>query len=112
MTQHTPGPWEIFVHDPDEPLGLDDIDILRAGDKPEFERTVCTVRVCRTEAEQLANAKLIEAAPEMLYALELAEKYLAHPDVQAAGTANFVLAAPVALSIVRNVIKRAKGVQP
>ena len=74
--QHTPFPW--YVH----PASLEECDIVSveamSPDRKMVTREVCTVMIDgdtkRERAEDVANARLIAAAPEM-YALvrELAE---------------------------------------
>ena len=57
-TKHTPGPWK-FAHGTDEQLVHEWSDVAYIDTRiPE-----------RTKAEQIANARLISAAPELLDAL-------------------------------------------
>lgn len=77
-TAHTPGPWTV-----EDPLGPEALWIVEAG-KQTYEWR-CTAMVCQddptndedrdpvapiTEAEQIANARLIAAAPDLVKALE------------------------------------------
>lgn len=75
---HTPGPWSV-----EDPLGPEALWIVEAG-KQTYEWR-CIAMVCQddptndedrdpvapiTEAEQIANARLIAAAPDLLAALQ------------------------------------------
>jgi hypothetical protein len=68
MTQHTPGPWEVHAGAYWPQPGIDavgrDLSIIVLGEAGEE-----TGIHGRDEAEALANARLIAAAPEMLAAL-------------------------------------------
>lgn len=66
MSKHTPGPWDTDLSEHDHPY--QDI-AVRSG-----TRTICRVWIDDApvhdyNAEQLANARLIAAAPELLEAL-------------------------------------------
>lgn len=80
-TQHTPGPWCVT---PDgyicsERCGFVPFrspfreDAFRPGEN----------KTIHSDEVLMANARLMAAAPDLLYALELAVRYLEHPDVQA-----------------------------
>jgi hypothetical protein len=56
MSAHTPGPWQVDIDD---------------GDVTVFSGGVNIAKIHGGEAEYLANAQLIAAAPEMLEALTL-----------------------------------------
>src|ERR1017187_9361983 len=66
-TKHTPGPWRINFSD-----GSGDGEIIVAGQKP-HEEAVAVVRWGPTSAlkpKEIADARLIAAAPQKLEALE------------------------------------------
>ena len=66
MTKHTPGPWRVIEHS----TGM----LCVVGDN---DKSLCSVGYNRTEGrDDIANARLIAAAPEMLAALQFAEPYI------------------------------------
>ena len=76
-TQHTPGPWGTDLLEHDHPY--QDI-VVRAG-----TRTICRVWIDDApvhdyNAAQLANARLIAAAPELLEALKVVIDDLMYKD--------------------------------
>lgn len=81
-TQHTPGPWEIEGQFDDE-LG---VEIVNRGE----ERYICEVAPFTEEwtDEEIANAHLIAAAPDLLEACKAAKKYL-EPDLVEPGRTVF-----------------------
>ena len=102
MNTHTPGPWKA------EGFGV-------WSCTPEGNRRVCVAEYdkgdgpykIKGEKEAVSNARLIAAAPDMLAALQLALRYLEHPDVQAMP---FALPASVPAGRVRAAIAKAEGV--
>ena len=70
MSQHTPGPWEIRHRDDT----VDELQIIRRDDRyPHLYRVVADVNTPDADAEGIANAKLIAAAPKMRELLESIE---------------------------------------
>ncbi|KKL56790.1 hypothetical protein LCGC14_2241900 [marine sediment metagenome] len=94
MTQHTPGPWKIIEHD--HAAGDSWLSVCRGAvdithNKP-TAGCICTSRFSAlTPAENMANARLIAAAPELLGTLRelLAEQppYEKSPGIDAARAA-------------------------
>lgn len=78
MSEHTPGPWAI-----EYPMG-DDLHVIVQANKPTYEWSfIATItgdpedgRKRISKAEAKANAMLIKAAPQMLAALERAERWI------------------------------------
>jgi hypothetical protein len=59
-TAHTPGPWIVGIHDT---FGFD---VLVRADKETSEPEICQMIAIGDDAETVANARLISAAPDML----------------------------------------------
>lgn len=77
MTKHTPGPWAV-----EDPMGFE-LSIVEAGKPPHEWRFIASCALPKgdddqdfTAREVHANAKLVAAAPEMLEALQAAERWL------------------------------------
>ena len=71
-SNHTPAPWACFNDhpNPDTAESLTHIRAVAAGSEPRWMRKdIADIYGC-TNPEQLANANLIAAAPEMLELLE------------------------------------------
>lgn len=68
MSDYTPGPWEVSYLDDTERPGIeaDRFSVVIFGVRAEDD---CGIHG-RTEKEEMANARLIAAAPELLQALE------------------------------------------
>ena len=68
MSEHTPGPWEFsYLNDTERPgIEADRFSVVIFGVRAEDD---CGIHG-RTEKEEIANARLIAAAPELLEALE------------------------------------------
>ena len=68
MNEHTPGPWEFSCLDDTERPGIeaDRFSVVIFGVRAEDD---CGIHG-RTEKEEMANARLIAAAPDLLEALE------------------------------------------
>lgn len=86
-TKHTPAPWTVN-HDDGETIGI----LGNNGKNARGQQYVAAIQYSeKAQAEYLpnipshnearANARLIAAAPELLAILELAARYLKHPDV-------------------------------
>lgn len=110
-TKHTPGPWSIEGGHDNNPgdytLGVDSVPanftILLYGIKAEHEG--CGIRG-RTLDEQMANTRLIAAAPELLEALSDAEEALSFLQDRMAVKVN-----PPTLDKIRAAIAKATGEQ-
>lgn len=85
-TKHTPGPWHVY-----KGHGLY-VDSSSAG-------SVCKVAEKRASEQQVANAHLIAAAPDMLEALIIALPWLSENEVPSL----------VAKKIAEAAIRKAKG---
>lgn len=76
MTGHTPGPWVSVIDDTGGqwsgwplcvcPVGDDDRSVVRTGGQWPYEWDAYT-----SQAEAVANARLIAASPDMFHALRL-----------------------------------------
>jgi len=72
MNKHTPGPWRVNHADNDPRTRL----------RVYTNGTESLVADCDgATPDSKANARLIAAAPELLARLELAQRYLTHPEV-------------------------------
>ena len=86
MTQHTPAPWKIIEHD--HAAGDSWLSVCRGAvdithNKP-TAGCICTSRFSAlTPAENMANARLIAAAPELLAVAKecLNKSARVHPDL-------------------------------
>jgi hypothetical protein len=69
--QHTPGPWEIFQDHPDADTARALAYIRPAGQECyNYGLEIASVYLIDQEPAQLANARLIAAAPELLAILQ------------------------------------------
>jgi len=76
-TKHTPGPWIGAGPSFGDPLPRYTTEIVTEWEDEDDQRPViCTLPFRHYDHENEANARLIAAAPELLEALELAEKKL------------------------------------
>ena len=68
MSEHTPGPWEFsYLNDTERPgIEADRFSVVIFGVRAEDD---CGIHG-RTEKEEMANARLIAAAPDLLEVLE------------------------------------------
>ena len=67
MSNYTAGPWQL-----QNPEGLLSVQVVKQPDK-----CICTVyKLFFEDAEALANARLMAAAPELLEALQAAHRFL------------------------------------
>lgn len=69
---HTPGPWAVLNDGDDEYAPVVGI---------EGGKRIADVYQCRTDSEATANARLIAAAPELLAALKLTERWMMSPSI-------------------------------
>lgn len=72
MTKHTPGPWKVTVPSPTKLGAKVDVYAVEPPPKRGVRWGVCVLEAVRKQdaAEQVANARLIAAAPELLDALK------------------------------------------
>ena len=100
-TNPTPGPWtreygQRFIHDASAGIKAGGLYIAAALDFNQFSR----------DEEVEANARLIAASPDLLQALELALRYLDHPEVK---SIPFALPVDAAIDQARAAIAKARG---
>lgn len=105
--KHTPGPWHVKTHSRPYciyvgPIGIDPT----SGSKNPLGN-VFRSRVCGPNEEQLANAKLIAAAPELLDALQalLFERYALEQPEQFDSNGNWTSNSPACVKA-REVINK------
>lgn len=68
---HTPGPWHVFDNQKDKHFPKNDAGLIGVGSKEHSDVAHCHgFNGSRHPDEELANAKLIAAAPELLEALQ------------------------------------------
>lgn len=102
--QHTPGPWEVIV----PPSSLLTTRLVRGGDGD----TVALVGYrdfTAGQAADLANARLIAAAPEMLAALREAVGFIDSADAPAVGAIVQDSLVPSAYVALANILESARA---
>jgi hypothetical protein len=69
---HTPGPWEVGEHDPDQSISIEyeGAQIGQVYNSEDFPCLSEDDEIARCQAEAEANAHLIAAAPDLLDALK------------------------------------------
>ena len=104
QAQHTSGPWTVKSCGASAYLSVDGADKRQVAKiPPRFHGP--------SLSDGPANARLIAAAPDLLAALELAVRYLEHPDVLAV-TQHMALPGSVPVDRARAAIERATGGHP
>jgi len=95
MSKHTPGPWEVNLFDDTERPGIkaDNFSVVFFGVRDEDDAGVWG----RTAEEEIANARLIAAAPDLLKACMMMDKAMTEQQVDKA------------LDFVNAAIAKAKG---
>lgn len=99
MSAHTPGPWKVFTtKDGNKVIGIGDVNAEGVAD--------CGFGVWRGgDAEALANAKLMAAAPEMLAAL----KQVVEASRSGRDTVNFLIELNQLARLCARTVARAEG---
>ena len=92
-TQHTPGPWYVSGTNPPMVYARDGLDII----------CQCDIMREETRAHEMATARLLAAAPDLLAALEVAEKSLTF----AMGAIHMSSAAHIHMGIDRDIVRAA-----
>ena len=107
--KHTPGPWIVSCLDETERPGIDahhlNFTVVCYGVRNQDDEGIHG----RTIEEEMANARLIAAAPDLLEALLEAEAGLEFSGADKQPEGQFVPAPTLALRIVRAAIAKAKG---